>query len=139
MSACGEEEAVIQRAPTSLLSALWDGTLDHPTPRPQRPAPSILIFPPADPLPHQHGLSLNTWLPCFRAPALALLSAWHIFPSGPQAVASFLLTTQVTTRAYPAVPFFQVCPPMAPTCLSDLVPPCRCPGLDSSPNSPCST
>lgn len=139
MSACGGWEAVNKRAPTSILLVLWDGAPDHPSPWPQRPAPSIPIFPPTDPPPHQSGLSVNTWLPCFGAFALAVPSAQHTFPSGPCAAASSFLTTQVTTNAHPAALFFQVCPPKAPTCLSDPLPPCRCPSLYSTPNSPCST
>ena len=67
----------------------WDGAPDHPSPWRQRPAPSILIFPPENPLPHRSGLSANTWLPCLRAFAPAVPSAWHIVPSGPHAAASF--------------------------------------------------
>lgn len=92
-----------------------------------------LIFPPATPTPHQSGPSVNTWRLRLRAFEQAVLSAWHILPSH----GCLLLTTQVTTNADPAVPFFQICPRSvhpAPISAGDHVPPCWCPSLDPCTN-----
>ena len=97
-----------------------------------------LIFPPATPTPHQSGLSVNTRRLWLRAFEQAVLSAWHILPS----YSCLLLTTQVTTTADPAVPFFQICPRSvhpAPIWAGDHVLPRWCPSLDSCTNGSCST